>query len=587
MPASPPNWIFPFASLKYYSAANINQFQYLMYRPLYWLSDNGKPVLNTSVSLAEAPEYSDGHSVVTIRLKGWKWSNGTTVDAQDVVFFMNLLRSERDNWAGYAPGELPDNVVAVTAASATSEDVSIHFNSGYNTTWILFNELSQITPLPLAWDISNLEANGSPAPPESGGCSSMTWDTTTRNDCVTVWTFLTDRNGQSGSPLEAGDLATYATNPLWQVVNGPWRLKSFSVFGAVTMVPNTHYSGPVKPHVGEFVEVPFTSDPGEYLALENHALTVGYLPVSDAPPAPSPGEVGPNAPALASAYQLGAQFSWEMNYLPINFNSTGDGGVAGAIFHQLYIRQAFQELIDQPEIMSSTDNNYAMANDGPVPNLPASTFLSSAEEHNPFPYNPSAAERLLTSHGWKVTSGGTDVCTALGGCGSGVPKGSKLSFTLVYYDGALSFDQQIREMARTWDAAGVHVATKGEPFDNILATGQPCKPSPSCSWEIVDWETGWLYQPDFDPTGEYVFQTGGLYNFGSYSDPTNDHLITETITANKAAVFEDWENYVTDQLPVLWQPSSATIVEFSKSLRGVEPFDPYSSINPEDWYFAS
>jgi peptide/nickel transport system substrate-binding protein len=33
-PQSPPNYIFPFMSLTYFSIANISEFQYLMYRPL-------------------------------------------------------------------------------------------------------------------------------------------------------------------------------------------------------------------------------------------------------------------------------------------------------------------------------------------------------------------------------------------------------------------------------------------------------------------------------------------------------------------------------------------------------------------------
>ena len=31
---APPNYIFPFMSLAFFSVYNINQFQYLMYRPL-------------------------------------------------------------------------------------------------------------------------------------------------------------------------------------------------------------------------------------------------------------------------------------------------------------------------------------------------------------------------------------------------------------------------------------------------------------------------------------------------------------------------------------------------------------------------
>ncbi|MGD0195574.1 MAG: ABC transporter substrate-binding protein, partial [Candidatus Dormibacteria bacterium] len=58
LPGSQPNYIFPLAALQYFSVANLSQFQYLMYRPLYWFGDNGQVQLNTSLSLADTPVYS-------------------------------------------------------------------------------------------------------------------------------------------------------------------------------------------------------------------------------------------------------------------------------------------------------------------------------------------------------------------------------------------------------------------------------------------------------------------------------------------------------------------------------------------------
>ncbi len=47
-PNTQPNYIFPFMSLAYFSVANINQFQFLMYRPLYWFGNGAQPTLNPS-----------------------------------------------------------------------------------------------------------------------------------------------------------------------------------------------------------------------------------------------------------------------------------------------------------------------------------------------------------------------------------------------------------------------------------------------------------------------------------------------------------------------------------------------------------
>src|SRR5215472_13855022 len=56
-PSTIPNYIFPFSSSTYFSVVNAEYFQYLLYRPLYWFGNGTSPTLNTSLSLAEAPQY--------------------------------------------------------------------------------------------------------------------------------------------------------------------------------------------------------------------------------------------------------------------------------------------------------------------------------------------------------------------------------------------------------------------------------------------------------------------------------------------------------------------------------------------------
>src|ERR1035441_101385 len=76
-PSVTPNWIFPFASLSYFSTYNLTDFQYLMYRPLYWFGQisSSNPTFDEQLSLAAAPVYSDGGKTISLSLKGWKFSN--------------------------------------------------------------------------------------------------------------------------------------------------------------------------------------------------------------------------------------------------------------------------------------------------------------------------------------------------------------------------------------------------------------------------------------------------------------------------------------------------------------------------------
>jgi peptide/nickel transport system substrate-binding protein len=71
-PGARPDYIFPFVNLAYFTVANVKQFQYLMYRPLYWFGTQGQPTLDPSLSLAAPPVYSDGETTVVVKLKPYK-----------------------------------------------------------------------------------------------------------------------------------------------------------------------------------------------------------------------------------------------------------------------------------------------------------------------------------------------------------------------------------------------------------------------------------------------------------------------------------------------------------------------------------
>jgi peptide/nickel transport system substrate-binding protein len=81
---STPNFILPYYPAQLCSVNNIEQFQFLMYRPLYWFGVGTSPNLNTSLSTANLPAFSNGGTTVTVNLKSYKWSNGESLTGQDV-----------------------------------------------------------------------------------------------------------------------------------------------------------------------------------------------------------------------------------------------------------------------------------------------------------------------------------------------------------------------------------------------------------------------------------------------------------------------------------------------------------------------
>ena len=583
-PQTPPNFIFPFMGLQFFSVSNINQFQFLMYRPLYWFGNGATPNLNPSLSLANVPTYSNNNSTVTVNLKNYTWSNGETVTTQDMMFWMNMLHSEKQNWADYSAGAFPDNVKSITIDTPT--EMTFNLTAPVNTYWFTYNELSQITPMPEAWDIT---APGAAA--ASGGCSSAAFGTAD-TQCAAVYTFLSKQAGfDPSNPKGANNsLATYATNPIWQVVDGPWHLTQFDASGNISMAANPTYSGPVKPTIKTFKEVPFTTDQAEFNALVSGSVNVGYLPTTEVTSSTSnPLVAASNNSRLSDKYTLAPLYSWGVNYFPYNFQSTGDGGNAGAIFSQLYFRQAFQTLVDQSLYISKIFKGYGVPGYGPVPLLPKNNFISSFAKNDPYPYNVSKAVSLLTSNGWKVNPGGTSVCEQAGSgkgqCGKGIAKGAKLNFNLEYATGGTALTQLMNAQKSSWSQAGINITLSGASFNTVLGNAVPCTASGgSCSWELENWGAGWIYAPDYYPTGEAIFQTGAGSNSGSYSNATNDANISATTSSNTSLT--NYQNYLAKNLPVVWQPNAVTsLTEIQKGLKGVTPQNPLWQLNPEAWRY--
>ncbi len=555
-PAVTPNYIFPVMGSAYYSNVNLYQFQSEMFRPLYWFGEGTAPTFNESLSLALPPVYSNAGKTVTIKLKKYDWSDGQPVTSTDVLFFMQMLKAEKSIWPVYVPGEFPDNVTAMSAPNPST--VVFTLNSAYSTNWFLYNELSQITPLPShAWD------------KESATGKVGTYTTTTAG-AVAVWKYLT---AQAMTPT------TYATNPLWQIVDGPFKLKQFETTGLTVFVPNPKYSGPTKAKFGELTLEPFTTDAAEFNALRAGTLDYGYVPPEDSS----------QIPLLKSdGYTSSPWIGWSINYFPMNMNNP----TVGPIFRQLYFRQAFQEMVNQPTDIKKALYGYGYPTYGPVPVEPKNDLATKVEESNPYPYSPKNSAALLKANGWKVVPGGVTTCakpgTAAGDCGTGVKAGQKMVFNLQYNDGFTYVTQFMEQLKSNLEASdGIQLNLTTSNFNTVIANAAPCKVSPSCTWQMENWGQGWSYGPDYYPTGESIFETGSGINEGSYSNPVNDANINKTHTISGTAVLATYENYLAKQLPVVWQPDpDFQISEIKNGLKGVTQSS-LLNYTPENWTLSN
>ncbi len=551
------NYIFPLLPPADFSTANSQSFQWLMWRPLYWYGTGDTPAINTSLSIGNLPTYSNGGKTVTITLKPYKWSDGTPVTARDVQFWENLVAADPANYGASVPGGYPGNIVSTTVVNSTT--IQFTTTKAYNTQWFLYNELSNITPLP-----------------------QQTWDKTSASGAVGNYD-LTKAGALAVDKFlnsQAMQLSTYATNPLWQTVDGPWRLTAFDTNGDLTMVPNKDYSGPVKPTLSEFKEQAFTDTAAEFDALASGSgPQVGFI---------SPVEQSAQPRLDRLGYTESHQYSFAIAYDVFNFNNPK----LGPMFKQLYIRQAMQELMDQNGINNTYFGGDGYPDCGPIPSQPPNTFVDAYAKSCPFAYNPARAAATLAAHGWNVVKNGVSTCKSPGTgptqCGAGIAAGTKLEFPYIYITGGIAFPKSRVQIQSDFDQAGIKLDLKPMPANQAYATATACTPSQAaCSWGIFN--TGWVYSPDYYPSGEDLFETGAGSNYGSYSDPRADQLIQATNLLSSQApqqALDAYQNYLIQQAPVIWEGGTYTLTEYLTDLHGVTPFNVFDAINPENWYYT-
>ncbi len=571
------NCIFQFETTQCYSVTNYEDFEYLMVRPLYMFGGNS----NTSISVnyplspANAPKYSDGGKTVVINLKGWKWSDGESVDAKDLVFDLNLLEAEKANYAAYTPGLLPDNMASYSATGP--DQVTLQLKQGYSSIWFTYNQLAVLTPFPMALDVSKAGAA-----PGSGGCTTDSaadgWA-----KCKAVWTFLDSQNK---------DTSTYATNPLWQVVDGPFKLASYNVDGNYTFVPNKDYSGSPKPSIAELKFQTYTSDTAVYEALKTGALSTGGaqtngtdVPSNDLAPA-GKGFLPPSNPLASAGYVLQTAYEFSTGFAYMNFNNP----TYGPMFRQLYFRQALMELNNQAGMSKVVGRGYWYPTPAGAPPEPVSQWVSSEMTENggqgPYPYDPARAQALLAAHGWQKV-GGVLTCESAGSgasdCGAGIAKGTQAKFAMLYSSG-IAIQADMADVLKSGFAlAGIQLTLTAQTFNTLLGYTAPCTPSESrCNWTFL-YLGGWGFNgPGFEPTGEPLYQTGVPNNSGSYSNPTMDALIKATHTSNSLATFHQYANYTATQVPVLWMPWNTGVQAVSVNLHHVTQ-NPLNMFYPEFW----
>jgi peptide/nickel transport system substrate-binding protein len=552
-----PNFIFPLPPATNTDGYNQN-LTFEMWPYLVYSGQGSQSVVNKQESLFSSMRWTDGDKTVTIVLKPWKWSDGAPITSRDFTFVYNLLKANIPNWYWYVSGLFPKDVASV--ATPNEHTVVLHLTRSYNPAFYTDDVLSYVPLLPQhAWDKTSV--NGKVG----------NYDETTAG-AKAVYSFLQKQGSQ---------MTTFTTNPLWKVVDGPWRLSQFTPNGTYTYVANKQYSGPDKPTLSKVVNLFYTTDTAELDALRSGgSLDVATLPLNDLQQV---GVLKSEGYSVATLYIPGVA-----EIIPNLYNAQ-----VGPLLRQLYVRQALEDLINRPQIVSKVYGGYADPGNGPVPLKAFEQWISPLERSGgPYPYSPKAAEALLKAHGWKVVPGGVSTCQRAGSgatdCGAGITSGEPLNLELVYSSGSTSFDEQEAAIQSSEEQAGVKIGLKAEPFNALTATVGTCTaakhPSSTCGWQLFD--EG--YNPyQLYPSGTGFFNTGGFYNQGGYSSAKMDSLINATEYGPSASAFYAYENYAAKQLPWLWLPDQDFVQVYKSNLVGYAPLNPFSGgLDPENWYYT-
>ena len=556
-PGLTPSTIFPYAP----PSQGTTIAPGMMWRALYHPSGDPKEEVDVANGLADLPSFSSDRKTATIKLHDYSWSNGKPVTASDVVFTIDLLKAalakSPANWSFYTPGQFPDGV---TVEATDPKTVTLHLKTAYNTSYLVAI-LTELFVLPSQdW---NIASTGGPH-----------LDFTKPANAKAIYSYLAKQSANQ---------ASFATNPLWKIIDGPYGLKSFDpVTGSFTVTVNKSYTGPATPRLTEVEFKAFTSTAAIFNQYKAGTLTAGRLDSS---------YISQIGSLEAKGYHVyGAPSPGRSDPMLINFANTTNN--FDKVIAQSYVREALQRIIDQPGYIKSRGvyDGAAVENYSPVGQ--GTAYPPSFGSKAPYPYDPTAAKKLLTDHGWKVVPDGTTTCekpgTGTDQCGAGIPQGQTISFNLVSantpaYVGArdVAFESAAKSL-------GIKVTTVTKSLNYMYENlGNSFAPANKNKWAMQD--AGPSVNLGGYPTSNGLFNTTGSFNLGSYSNPEADKVIEQSTFGADSKALSAEATFLGKDLPGLFFPTPDTLLVWKKTLSG-PPASFRLLLNywytPELWYYT-
>jgi peptide/nickel transport system substrate-binding protein len=518
-----PNWWFPISPASVCSTIN-GDTNGLMYRPLLFISS--KDGINYSRSIASGITVSNHDTTYTIHLNpNWKWSNGDPITAKDVQLGYNILIASSQNnavWTqcGAGIGGVPQDFASGTATG--TDTFVVKTTAPVNPTWFELNGLAQIIPIPQVWNHSS--------------------------NMATELKFI---QKYGNSPY----------NPLFNVVDGPYKFAGFKNNSYWKLVANPKYSGPTKATITSITFEYYTSSAAQFAAMRRHVFPEAGLPNS----------FYKDRSQLEPYYQVQkAVPGFCFNYLQPNFSSQAID--IGGLFNKLYFRQAMQMGIDQTAMVKDLQNGTGSVVHGVVPEAPSNVYYDPATKN--YGYNPTAGLKLMESHGWTLNS--NHVLTR---------NGVTLSFPFIIVSGSTTVTNEAELMKQDWAKEGIDVTLVTLPFNQVISDATQSAPQVS-KWALAWWGGGWCYEPDYYPSGGGLFKPNSAANYGGVNIPALTAAINKTYAPQSPAsaqqALDQYQVIASEQLPVLFVPNGGGFIVRDHNLKGV--ISGFNPITTMEWY---
>ena len=349
----------------------------------------------------------------------------------------------------------------------------------------------------------------------------------------------------------------YSTDEIWQaqsdpaffrVTDGPLLVRELNIGIDAVFVPNPRYGG-APMHFSRFV-MKFENEEGQEL----QAVQAGDLDMSSIP-----FDLYAKALKLPGDEVVALPPSYSWNELIPNMANKST-----LFFGDVRVRQALADAIDQQRIVDLVMHGLGEPVYGPVPPYPT-TFLSPAARAGQFGvgYDPAKAKALLAAAGF---SAGAD--------GMLRKDGQPLAFTLLIPAGLPLRIEIAESIQQDLQAVGIAMQVRQMEFNQLLAAmvGQPQQ------WQaiLIGMNLGGY------PSGEELFSQGAALNNNGYANAQMDKFITQSTDVPGMSGLFAYQDFASEQQPVIFLPNERYSVLVRKGLHGVQDFlNPLGSWAPE------